>query len=103
MTESGYNSAEELENDEDIFSDAQCNIIKPIQLEIDPDSDEDELCDAQNELEEHDEGTLDPRFDEENSINILSDKLVEDKKEAEVDRNPQQTNYNEADIKGKGN
>ena len=91
LTESEYNSTEETE---DIFSDAQCNLIKPIKLEIDPDSDEDEFWDAQNELEEHDEGTLDPRFDEENSINFLTDKLVEDKKEVKVDRNPQQTKYN---------
>ena len=96
LIESGYNSAEELEDDEDIFSDAQCSIIKPIQLEIDPDSDE-------TELEKHDEGTLDPRVAEEYSINILSDTLGEDSKKAEVDRNPQRIkNYgNRHHRKGK--
>ena len=54
FTDSEYNSKQEPEEDEDIFSDAQCNLIKPIKLEIDPDSDEDEFWDAQNELEEHD-------------------------------------------------
>ena len=68
LTESGYNSAEKLEDDEDIVSKAQSNVIEPFLLEIDPVSDEDEFWDTQAELNKHDEGTLalglDPDSDE---------------------------------------
>ena len=63
-----------------MFCDAQCNFIKSINFEIDTDSDEEEFWDAQSELEGHDEGTLDPKKEVGSSINILNDKLVEDKK-----------------------
>ena len=91
--ESG-NNTKETEDDEDMFCDAQCNFIKSINFEIDTDSDEEEFWDAQSELEGHDEGTLDPKKEVGSSINILNDKLVEDKKEAEADNNPQQNKYN---------
>ena len=42
------NSTEATEGEEDVICDAQCNPIKPINLEIDSDSDEAVFWDAQN-------------------------------------------------------
>ena len=58
MTESEYNSTEETEGEENVICDAQCNLINPINLEIDSDSDEDEFWDAQTKETEGEEDIL---------------------------------------------
>ena len=78
--ESG-NDKKEIDDDEDVFCDAQCNFIKSVNIEIDPVSDEEEFWDAQSGFEGHDDSTFKSGTNEESSINVFSDKSVEDKKE----------------------
>ena len=69
-------------------------MVKSANFETDSESDEEEFWDAHSEPKGHDEGTLVQSTNKESSINVLSDELIEVKKEVEADNVPQQTKYN---------